>query len=66
MSASFQQLTKDEDGTPSGFHNHSGLDFPKLKGDPDNIGRHLAEFGFGEVVELITAARQRAVEAIPR
>src|SRR5438034_10981448 len=24
-----------------GFHNHSELDFPKLKGDPDNIARHL-------------------------
>src|SRR6185503_10970924 len=23
------------------FHNHSPLDFQKLKGDPDNIERHL-------------------------
>jgi len=26
-----------------GFHNHSELDFPKLKGDPDNVGRHLTD-----------------------
>jgi len=29
---------KDEDGIPLGFHNHSQLDFYKLKGDPDNKG----------------------------
>lgn len=23
------------------FHNHSSLDFEKLKGDPDNIDKHL-------------------------
>ena len=23
------------------FHNHSPLDFQKLKGDPDNIDKHL-------------------------
>jgi len=28
-------------GSDLGFHNHSNLDFPKLKGDPDNVGRHL-------------------------
>src|SRR5437870_6298645 len=31
-------------GTDLGFHNHSELDFPKLKGDPDNIGRHLTDY----------------------
>jgi type I restriction enzyme M protein len=45
----------DEDGTPLGFHNHSRLDFHKLKGDPDNIGRHLADYinGFSENIRKI-------------
>ncbi|MCO5762881.1 MAG: type I restriction-modification system subunit M N-terminal domain-containing protein, partial [Chromatiaceae bacterium] len=44
------ELAKDEDGQPLGFHNHSQLDFRKLKGDPDNIGRHLVDYinGFSE------------------
>ena len=44
------KLAKDEDGKPPGFHNHSQLDFRKLKGDPDNIGRHLTDYinGFSE------------------
>ena len=48
-------LAKDEDGTPLGFHNHSPLDFQKLKGDPDNIGRHLADYiaGFSENIRKI-------------
>ena len=33
------ELAKDEDGKPLGFHNRSQLDFRKLKGDPDKIGR---------------------------
>src|SRR5438552_6932916 len=42
-------------GEDLGFHNHSPLDFPKLKGDPDNIGRHLADYiaGFSENVREI-------------
>ncbi|RMH10644.1 MAG: SAM-dependent DNA methyltransferase, partial [Gammaproteobacteria bacterium] len=46
---------KDENGNPRGFHNHSQLDFQKLKGDPDNIGRHLVDFiaGFSANVRLI-------------
>lgn len=42
-------------GADFGFHNHSNLDFPKLKGDPDNIGRHLIDFiaGFSENVRKI-------------
>jgi type I restriction enzyme M protein len=44
ISAILNNLAKDEDGTPLGFHNHSLLDFAKLKGDPDNIGRHLADY----------------------
>ncbi|MBU2840160.1 SAM-dependent DNA methyltransferase [Acidithiobacillus thiooxidans] len=48
-------LAKDENGTPLGFHNHSQLDFTKLKGDPDNIGRHLADYiaGFSENIRKI-------------
>ncbi|MXW79952.1 MAG: SAM-dependent DNA methyltransferase [Gemmatimonadetes bacterium] len=26
------------------FHNHSQLDFEKLRGDPDNVARHLASY----------------------
>ena len=46
---------KDDDGQPLGFHNHSQLDFHKLKGDPDNIGRHLADYinGFSENIRKI-------------
>lgn len=42
-------------GDKFGFHNHSNLDFPKLKGDPDNIGRHLTDYiaGFSENVRKI-------------
>jgi len=46
---------KDEDKKPLGFHNHSALDFQKLKGDPDNVGRHLTDYiaGFSENVRKI-------------
>ena len=46
---------KDKDGQPLGFHNHSQLDFQKLKGDPDNVGRHLTDYinGFSENVRKI-------------
>lgn len=49
------EVAKDEDGRPLGFHNHSQLDFHKLKGDPDNIGRHLADYiaGFSENIRKI-------------
>ena len=49
------ELAKDEDGKPLGFHNRSQLDFRKLKGDPDNIGRHLADYinGFSEKIRKI-------------
>ena len=42
-------------GGKFGFHNHSNLDFPKLKGDPDNIGRHLTDYiaSFSENVRKI-------------
>jgi len=35
------KLAEDDDGRALGFHNHSLLIFRKLKGDPDNIARHL-------------------------
>jgi type I restriction enzyme M protein len=49
------ELAKDENGQPLGFHNHSQLDFRKLKGDPDNIGRHLVDYinGFSENIRKI-------------
>jgi len=49
------ELAKDEDGQPLGFHNHSQLDFWKLKGDPDNIGRHLVDYinGFSDNIRKI-------------
>lgn len=55
VDAILNNLAKDEDGRPLGFHNHSQLDFPKLKGDPDNIGRHLADYiaGFSENIRKI-------------
>src|ERR1035437_1651025 len=48
-------VAKGDDGKPLGFHNHSELDFQKLKGDPDNIGRHLTDYiaGFSENVRKI-------------
>ncbi|BCU05984.1 type I restriction-modification system subunit M [Allochromatium tepidum] len=53
--AILNNLAKDEDGNPLGFHNHSPLDFQKLKGDPDHIGRHLADYiaGFSENIRKI-------------
>ena len=49
------ELAKDEDGQSLGFHNHSQLDFRKLKGDPDNIGRHLMDYinGFSDNIRKI-------------
>ena len=37
------------------FHNHSPLDFEKLKGDPDNIEKHLVSYikGFSANVRRI-------------
>ncbi len=37
------------------FHNHSPLDFEKLKGDPDNVARHLVSYiqGFSSNVRRI-------------
>lgn len=49
------EVAKDDEGNPLGFHNHSQLDFYKLKGDPDNIGRHLTDYinGFSENIRKI-------------
>jgi type I restriction enzyme M protein len=48
-------VARDAEGKSLGFHNHSELDFQKLKGDPDNIGRHLVAYieGFSENVRKI-------------
>ena len=42
-------------GESLGFHNHSPLDFQILKGDPDNVGRHLQDYknGFSENIRKI-------------
>jgi type I restriction enzyme M protein len=55
IDAILNNLAKDDEGKPLGFHNHSKLDFYKLKGDPDNIGRHLNDFisGFSENIQKI-------------
>ena len=46
---------KDENGQPLGFHNHSDLDFQKLKGDPDNVAKHMSNYinGFSENIRTI-------------
>ncbi|MEZ5337072.1 MAG: class I SAM-dependent DNA methyltransferase [bacterium] len=38
------ETAKDENGKPLGFHNHSSMDFRKLKGDPDNVADHLLDY----------------------
>lgn len=55
VDAILNNLAKDDEGNPLGFHNHSLLDFQKLKGDPDNIGRHLVDYinGFSENIHKI-------------
>jgi type I restriction enzyme M protein len=55
IDAILNNLAKDDEGNALGFHNHSHLDFQKLKGDPDNIGRHLVDYinGFSENVRKI-------------
>jgi type I restriction enzyme M protein len=55
IDAVLNNLAKDDEGRPLGFHNHSQLDFQKLKGDPDHIGRHLTDYinGFSENIRKI-------------
>ena len=47
--------TKLNDAAGQRFHNHSPLDFEKLKGDPDNIEKHLVSYikGFSKNVRDI-------------
>src|SRR5271170_5415254 len=42
-------------GKDQRFHNHSPLDFEKLKGDPDNVDKHLVSYikGFSTNVQRI-------------
>jgi type I restriction enzyme M protein len=42
-------------GVDLGFHNHSELDFQRLKGDPDNIAHHLSIYidGFSDNIQKI-------------
>ncbi len=53
--ATLNKIAKDSEGRELGFHNHSSLDFQKLKGDPDNIGRHLQDYinGFSQNIRDI-------------
>jgi type I restriction enzyme M protein len=55
LDAILNNTAKDEKGQALGFHNHSQLDFRKLKGDPDNIARHLTGYinGFSENIRKI-------------
>lgn len=55
VDATLNNFAKDQYGEPLGFHNHSKLDFRALKGDPDNVGRHLQDYinGFSENIRKI-------------
>ncbi|MGK7872305.1 MAG: N-6 DNA methylase [Xenococcaceae cyanobacterium] len=55
MDATLNAFAKDKNGESLGFHNHSQLDFKALKGDPDNVGRHLQDYinGFSENIRKI-------------
>jgi len=55
LDPTLNRIAKDIDGRELGFHNHSPLDFQKLKGDPDNIGRHLQDYinGFSQNIRDI-------------
>jgi type I restriction enzyme M protein len=55
VDATLNAFAKDKNGESLGFHNHSPLDFKILKGDPDNVGRHLQDYinGFSENIRKI-------------
>lgn len=55
LDPTLNKIAKDADGRPLGFHNHSPLSFQKLKGDPDNVGRHLQDYinGFSQNIREI-------------
>lgn len=55
LDPTLNKIAKGSDGRELGFHNHCPLDFQKLKGDPDNIGRHLQDYinGFSQNIRDI-------------
>ncbi|MEQ1750360.1 MAG: class I SAM-dependent DNA methyltransferase [Prosthecobacter sp.] len=55
VDATLNALATDEEGNSLGFHNHSKLNFQLLKGDADNLVRHLQDYinGFSENVKKI-------------
>src|SRR5690606_25045664 len=55
LDPTLNKIAKDADGRELGFHNHSPLDFQKLKGDPDNIVHHLQDYinGFSQNIRDI-------------
>ena len=55
VDATLNAFAKDKNRVSLGFHNHSKLDFKALKGDPDNVGRHLQDYinGFSENIRKI-------------
>jgi len=55
VDATLNTFAKDKNGESLGFHSHSKLDFKALKGDPDNVGRHLQDYinGFSENIRKI-------------
>jgi type I restriction enzyme M protein len=55
VDATLNASAKDKNGESLGFHNHSELDFRVLKGEPDNVGRHLQDYinGFSENIRKI-------------
>jgi type I restriction enzyme M protein len=55
VDATLNAVARDKNGESLGFHNHSPLDFKILKGDPDNVGRHLQDYinGFSENIRKI-------------
>lgn len=44
IDSSLGEIPKGPDGAPLGFHNHSPLDFGRLRGDPDRISANLKEY----------------------
>ncbi len=55
LDPTLNKIAKDADGRELGFHNHSDLDFQKLKGDPDRTASHLQSYinGFSQNIRDI-------------
>ena len=55
VDATLNALATDGAGKPLGFHNHSKLDFQKLKGDSNNLVHNLQDYirGFSENIRKI-------------